>query len=341
VIPGNRHLGKSKVPADSWDIPRSSAVNTLDIPHLTDTADIQRNRATHCSFRSFAGVPSCMALRSQLLEQLKTTACDGTEDMALTLLAQRHVGPDPTRLLENQLSCGAWGAMPGVDLPNAFHTALALLALRRCQHAAVQGAADRAFVFLSQLRGRESHWLWQWKFRLFDRQVRFDPLKSGWPWVPGTVSWVAPTALAMLAFQAWRRPSARLSAGAGMLLDRACPKGGWNAGNSIAFGVELDPHPDFTAMALLALLHTQPSKPGIVGRALDYLGVRLRTCRSPYTLAWVVLALSAYAHRSADPLKHQLKLSLPSRLEILPARTLGLSALALEEPVSAFQEAVL
>jgi hypothetical protein len=50
----------------------------------------------------------------------------------------------------------------------------------------------------------ESHWLWQWKFRLFDRKVRFDPSKSGWPWVPER-RWVAPTALVILAFRAWRR----------------------------------------------------------------------------------------------------------------------------------------
>ena len=41
-------------------------------------------------------------------------------------------------------------------------------------------------------------------FRLFDRQVRFDSAKSGWPWTLGTVSWVAPTALSILAFRTRR-----------------------------------------------------------------------------------------------------------------------------------------
>src|SRR5690606_27568585 len=113
-----------------------------------------------------------------------------------------------------QQPSGAWAALPPVDLPNAYHTALALLALRSHRHVErVRASADRAFEWLSRLRGRESHWLWQWKFRLFDRQVRFDPATSGWPWVPGTVSWVAPTALAILAFRAWRRESTRVDAG--------------------------------------------------------------------------------------------------------------------------------
>jgi hypothetical protein len=38
-----------------------------------------------------------------------------------------------------------------------------------------------------------------------------------------------------------------------MLLDRACPGGGWNAGNGVVYGTALAPHPDDTAIALLAL----------------------------------------------------------------------------------------
>ncbi len=37
-----------------------------------------------------------------------------------------------------------------------------------------------------------------------------------------------------------------------MLLDRVCPGGGWNAGNGVVYGVALAPHPDDTAIALLA-----------------------------------------------------------------------------------------
>lgn len=63
-------------------------------------------------------------------------------------------------------------------------------------------------------------------------------------------------------------------------LDRACPGGGWNAGNSVAFGVPLDPHPDFTAMALLALRPFEDDRNPIISRALDYLSTRAQPADS-------------------------------------------------------------
>ena len=273
-----------------------------------------------------------MAIRSQILERLKTASNQGTEDAALALLALRHSGADPTALLRAQHRSGAWGEIPRIGPPSAFHTALALLALRPFQYSSVRTAADGALKWLSDLRGRESHWLWQWKFRLFDRQVRFDPSKYGWPWVPGTVSWVAPTALAILAFRAWRRESPRIAPAVDMLLDRACPQGGWNAGNSVVFGVELDPHPDFTAMAALALHDSIHGREKIVHRSLDYLATRLNTSCSPYSLAWALIALSAYGHRGSGHLRGQLEVGTASRLTTLPNRVLGIAALALEQP---------
>jgi len=312
---------------------------TVKASHIGEHGpDIRRNRTGTCIVGEVAVVESCVAVRSQILERLKALPSQGTEDVALSLLALRNSGADPTPLLRQQHSSGAWGAMPNVDLPNAYHTALALLALRPYQLSPVRDAADRAFAWLSELRGRESHWLWQWKFRLFDRQVRFDPAKSGWPWVPGTVSWVAPTALAMLAFRAWRRESARIAAGRDMILDRACPQGGWNAGNSEVFGVELDPHPDFTAMAVLALRDSGHGRKAIVWRSLDYLAARLSTSRSPHSLAWALIALSAYGHEGTDRLRGQLEAGTTSRIWVLPPRVLAVAALALEQPAFTFEE---
>lgn len=288
--------------------------------------------------REDIAVEYCVAIRAEVLERLRALPINGTEDATLALLALRHSGADPVPLLRQQHASGAWSAFPGVDMPNAYHTALALLALRPYRTPATHQAADRAFAFLSELRGRESHWLWQWKFRLFDRRVRFDPSKSGWPWVPGTVSWVAPTALAILAFRSWRVQSPRVAASADMLLDRACPRGGWNAGNSVVFGVELDPHPDFTAMAALALLHSGHGKEAVVRRSLDYLVVRLEAADFSYSLAWATIALSAYGHEGADRLRSRLEASLVSRITKVSAPILGVAALALERPAFAFEE---
>jgi hypothetical protein len=284
-------------------------------------------------------VQSCVAIRSQILQQLSAMSGNGIEDMALSVLALRKDGVDPRQLLAAQHRSGAWSAHPGIGPPSTFHTALALLAIQPFQTVSAKQAADLAFEWLSELRGLESHWLWQWKFRLFDTQVRFDPAKSGWPWVPGTVSWVGPTALSILAFRAWRRDSPRTAPAAAMLADRACPKGGWNAGNAVVFGVDLDPHPDFTAMAVLALSNATPTDESLLRDASDYLATRIEKSSSAYSLAWAAMALSANGHADAGHAKSQLERCTAGRLERLPQRVLALAALALEDPPYAFQEA--
>jgi hypothetical protein len=283
-------------------------------------------------------VESCVTVRSQILQRLTTTSGHGIEDVALTLLALRNVGAGPHALLGTQHRSGGWSALPNIGPPSAFHTALALLAIRQFQTTSAKHAAERAFEWLSELRGIESHWLWQWKFRLFDTQVRFDPAKSGWPWVPGTVSWVAPTALSILAFRAWRRESPRTVSSSAMLVDRACPQGGWNAGNSVVFGVSLDPHPDFTAMAVLALSGGGLAHEILLRRASNCLVTRLEGSSSPYSLAWAVMALAANSHPEAGRLRSQLECCATARFDRSPQRVLALTALALEDPPYLSQE---
>jgi hypothetical protein len=283
-------------------------------------------------------VQSCVTIRSQILQRLSAISGNGIEDMALSLLALRKDGADPRQLIEAQHRSGAWSPRPGIGPPNAFHTALALLAIQPFQTDSARHVADRAFEWLSELRGLESHWLWQWKFRLFDTQVRFDPAKSGWPWVPGTLSWVPPTALSILAFRAWRRDSPRTVPAAAMLVDRACPQGGWNAGNAVVFGVDLDPHPDFTAMAVLALSYTGSAHESLLSNALNYLATRNERCSSAYSLAWAVMALSAAGHGGSGHARSQLECCTAAGLERLPQRVLSLAALALEDPPYVFQE---
>ena len=125
-----------------------------------------------------------------------------------------------------------------------------------------------------------------------------------------------------------------------MLLDRACPQGGWNAGNSVVFGVELDPHPDFTAMALLALRNSAHSNQALVNRSMNYLVGRLDGVSSAYTLSWAVLALSGYGHAGTERLRSKLRAGTVSRIRVLPIRALSLAALALEQPPFSFEGAV-
>ena len=67
------------------------------------------------------------------------------------------------------------------------------------------GAAPETFAgamdSLVNCRPLEASWLVRLKFRLSDRQVRFDPAKYGWAWVPETVSWVVPTSMALITLE--------------------------------------------------------------------------------------------------------------------------------------------
>ncbi|MGA9054966.1 MAG: prenyltransferase/squalene oxidase repeat-containing protein [Terriglobia bacterium] len=199
-------------------------------------------------------------------------------------------------LLGMQNPNGSWPAFSGDDSEGSGLTALAVIALINNGEMALQ--TERGVEWLLRLKGRESHWLWRWKFATTDTHVRFDPNKFGWPWLPGTCSWVIPTALSMIALkQAFvcckpDRVNFRIRRGEEMLLDRACPTGGWNAGNGVVYGVPLAPHLDATAIALLALGGEQSN--GAIASGLDWLERRTGTCSAPWSLAWSILALDAY-----------------------------------------------
>src|SRR5260370_10745820 len=134
---------------------------------------------------------------------------------------------------------------------------------------------------------------------MVDRQVRFGPDKLAWAWSPDTVSWVVPTAFSILALS--QLPCScgsledipiRVDRGIEMLIDRACPSGGWNAGNGVVYGSALAPHPDVTAVALLAL--SNRTQHPVVQTSVDWLEHAAATLTAPWSLAWAILALAAH-----------------------------------------------
>jgi hypothetical protein len=232
-----------------------------------------------------------------------TESQDALEPTCLALLAARQWRSadwkDALQHLQHmQRSDGSWCAFVGDDESACWTTALAVIALLHAD--GVRARVESAIQWLLNSRGQESHWSWRFKFRTVDTAVRFNPEKFGWGWVNGTLSWVIPTALAMIALQqaqsrGWGESSGiqeRVRLGAEMLLDRACLGGGWNAGNSVVYGVPLGPHLDATAIALLALrrYHAEP----MVRESMWLLQERVNRCPSPYSVAWAILALAAY-----------------------------------------------
>lgn len=233
-------------------------------------------------------------------------------------------------LLRIQNANGSWPVFEGDDQEGAWTTALVLLAL----HDEVEAIPQRlkGFAWLVDLAGLESNWLWRWKFRTTDRHVRFDPDKFGWPWIPRTNSWVVPTAFSILGIN--QLPcacgldvgSSRMELGVEMLLDRACPNGGWNAGNGMVYGVPLAPHPDDTAIALLALRGR--SQHPLVQMSLDWLERVAPNLSAPWSLAWSVLALAAH-HHPVDSLVQTLG-RLPDLDQMEDTSTLAVTCLALD-----------
>jgi hypothetical protein len=111
-----------------------------------------------------------------------------------------------------------------------------------------------------------------------------------------------------------------------MLLDRVCPGGGWNAGNGVVYGAALSPHPDDTAIALLALNNYREDP--AVQMSLAWLERAAPTLGGPWSLAWSILALAAY-RRPIDPLLESLS-QFPDLNQIEDTSTLALVCLALD-----------
>ena len=111
-----------------------------------------------------------------------------------------------------------------------------------------------------------------------------------------------------------------------MLLDRVCPSGGWNAGNGVVYGVPLSPHPDDTAIALLAL-NSHEREPA-VQRSVEWLEQAAHGLAAPWSLAWAILGLVAHG-RSVSPFVDAL-VGLTELDQIEDTSTLALVLLALD-----------
>jgi hypothetical protein len=234
-------------------------------------------------------------------------------------------------LLRAQNPNGSWPVFAGDDHDVSWVTSLVAIALRDVVSAIP--ARLTGLHWLLSSAGRESNWFWKWKFRTADRHVRFDPDKFGWPWFPDTVSWVVPTAFAILALNqlacscgGFELAPSRVDRGVEMLMDRACPGGGWNAGNGVVYGSVVAPHPDDTAIALLAL-RARPQDP-VVETSLNYLECTAPTLTAPWSLAWAILALAAH-DRPITSLRNAL-LAFPDLFHIEDTSTLALVSLALD-----------
>jgi hypothetical protein len=200
------------------------------------------------------------------------------------------------------------------DLARAHTTALWVAGIQRADgsipvSAEVQSPAwttPLALLFWSGFscfessRRRARNWLIKVEGRTLPRDdpgarlFGHDSTAVGWPWIPGTHSWIEPTAMAILALcREGLSHHQRAVAGIHLILDRSLKSGGWNYGNPAVFGRELRSQPGPTGVALLALSANRQDSPEC-RRGIDYLRRTLGDVRSGVSLGWGVLALRAW-----------------------------------------------
>jgi hypothetical protein len=238
----------------------------------------------------------------------RTNGQYSAEATALATLAgwQRLDASARTAVLDywksHQLPDGGWSSIEPSSSGGNWPTAV--IANTLAQVAPKHACLPKALRNLVAAEPGEAYWLWRLKFRTTDTNVRFDPSKYGWGWVSDSVSWVIPTAGAIVALERSRRlglirgreVERRMDLGCSMLLDRMCLGGGWNAGNSLVHGVALAPHIDATSIALAGLrFHYHLPE---VRQSFSWL--LAADCSSAYSLAWKILALQCYVDVRSD-----------------------------------------
>lgn len=258
-----------------------------------------------------------------------------TEATALTLMAlaphDRSLSDGAADwLLARQREDGAWPVMEAV--PEAsWSTSLAVLAL--VGHPTASPAVRRGLEWITASKGAGVGW----RFRLAEllrktKIVELDPTLQGWSWTPGTFSWIEPTVWGILALQAGyadampRAVRKRIDEGRELIVDRACPGGGWNYGNKIVLGVDLEPYPDSTALALLALAGTDDGRQE-VHSGFTVLQDLLRSNRSGLTLSLSILCHRAW-NRGDAALHELLERSFATTGFLDEVRTLAFAAIA-------------
>ena len=214
-----------------------------------------------------------------------------------------HGGPEADRawgLLRSwQMANGAWRPSADVEVA-AWGTALCVTL------AGVRGEfgdpLERGVAWLLESAGMESNFINRAAARVGLLNAERDLSLKGWPWKPGTSSWVEPTAHTLVAL---KRVAAKISKsdliartrmGEAQLMDVRCRDGGWNYGSRAALGEDLPSYPETTALALIGL-QGHPD----LAVSLDRAARMARETHSPLASAWLAIALRLHGVDSAAP----------------------------------------
>ena len=154
-----------------------------------------------------------------------------------------------------------------------------------------EGALD----WVLRQTGQEGSWLYRLR------------RAGGWPWFPGSASWVSPTATAIMGLRRAQlyashedsRQQAiahRIEEGKRFLMSHTCQDGGWNHGSEKALGYAADPYPETTGAALLALRGSPREQ---LSRSIERAKTLAAGCSFSEGLSWLRMGLAAHGETLA------------------------------------------
>jgi len=190
-----------------------------------------------------------------------------------------------------QLPDGSW--RPNEQVVES-HWSAALAVTLHCARQQYDAQFQRGVAWLLEARGEESTNLARFLGIFFANHVGHDRKFAGWPWLPGTTSWIEPTCHALVALKraapqiAGRELRRRVTLAEGMILRRRCADGGWNYGSRAALGVDLPSYPETTALALLGL---QSCGEADLSQDLIRAQELWRNCNARLGRAWLAISL--------------------------------------------------
>jgi squalene cyclase len=164
---------------------------------------------------------------------------------------------------------------------------------------------ERALDWVLQQTGQETTWLYRLKLRWFPQEA--GPGVEGWPWFPGTASWVSPTSMAILGLRRAQlfashgnsRQQAiaqRIEEGKRFLISHTCQDGGWNHGSQKALGYAADSYPETTGAALLALRGSPRQQLSV---SIERAKALAAGCSFSEGLSWLRMGLAAHGETLA------------------------------------------
>jgi hypothetical protein len=250
--------------------------------------------------------------------------------------APGHVSPDCLNnarkyLLEEQLGDGSWPAAPE-ETSGSWVTSLACSLLSQDRES--EKSVKAGLKWLCDDYPRDSSPLRRFigRLRATPAKTEIDDSVRGWGWTPRTASWVEPSSFALMALRdspaEWRpaESAQRRELATALLYDRMCPKGGWNCGNPMVYGVAGEPLVLPTGWALLALrdqpAHEKKSK------SLAWLCAEFESIRSAASLSIARIALEAYGV-ALPGTDHKLQMLFDARDFLRTTESVSWSCLAL------------